>query len=112
MTEINNNFSHIVSNISANVNNKKADFQPQAAEYQNAKELSSEMGVLGKSQVARPDNIQSDIDFCLKQSPEFLNKCDKFFEQAYNNLLETNDEFAYEKACVFSKEFANEFAEK
>lgn len=111
MTEINNNFSHIVSNISANTNNKKAEVQPQQTEYQNTMELSSEMGVLGKSQVARPDNIQSDIDFCMKQSPEFLNKCDMFFEQSFNMLSESGDEFAYENACVFSKEFANEFAE-
>lgn len=109
MTEINNNFQPIIKNISANSNNKKSDIQSPNTEYTNAKELSSEMGVLGKSQVAKPDNIQSDIDFCLKHSPEFLNKCDKFFEQSLKMLEASGDEFAYEKACMFTKEFANEF---
>jgi len=111
MTEINNNFPHITSNnISANSNIKNTNIKPEQNEYNNAKELSAEMGVLGKSQVARPDNIQSDIDFCLKHSPEFLNQCDKFFEASFSQLEASGADFAYEKACLFTKEFANEFA--
>lgn len=110
MTEINNNYSNIIKNISANSNSKKTDIQPEKINYENnAKELSAEMGVLGKSQVSKPDNIQSDIDFCLKQSPEFLGKCDIFFEKAFSQLSQSNDDFAYEKACIFTKEFASEF---
>lgn len=111
MTEINNNFQHIIPNISVNANNKKFETNAPQSELNNdLKELSSEMGVLGKSQVSKPDNIQSDIDFCLKHSQEFLNQCDKFFENSFDLLTNSGDEFAYEKACLLSKEFANEFA--
>jgi len=87
MNEINNNI-HIVS-ISSNLN-KSSEVKSQ--------------------QVSKPDNIQSDIDFCLKQSPEFLQKCDTFFESALDKFTKSGEDFAYEKACVLAKEFANEFA--
>lgn len=108
MNEINNNISHIVTNIS--LNNNKAEVKPAQVNETPERTVVPDTGVLGKSQVAKPDNIQSDIDFCLKQSPEFLEKCDKFFDNAFNSLMKINDEFAYEKACVLSKEFANEFS--
>lgn len=109
MNEINNNISHILPNISANP--KKIN--ENSVKQQNV-EVSADVipdnGYLGKSQVSKPDNIQSDIDFCIKQSPEFLAKCDNFFEQSFSALSASGQEFAYEKACVLTKEFANEFA--
>lgn len=108
MNEINNNIPHIVTNIS--LNNNKAEVKPAQVNEVPERAVVADTGVLGKSQVSKPDNIQSDIDFCLKQSPEFLEKCDKFFDNAFNALSESKDEFAYEKACVLSKEFANEFS--
>ena len=110
MTEINNNIPHIMPNISAGSVNKQADVVPQQLnDYSVAPEITSDTGILGKSQVLKPDSINSDIDFCLKQSPEFLSKCDRFFEQSLAEFAASGDEFAYEKACVLSKEFANEF---
>lgn len=108
MNEINNNL-HIVS-ISSNLN-KTPDVQPQKEiAKESVQELPADTGILGKSQVAKPDNIQSDIDFCLKQTPAFLKKCDMFFENTFDKLSASGDEFAYEKACVLAKEFANEFS--
>ena len=107
MNEINNNIPRIIQNISSNSN--KTQPQPIIEQEVQTREVVADTGVLGKSQVAKPDNIQSDIDFCLKQSPEFLAKCDTFFEQSFNQILASGDEFAYEKACVLTKEFANEF---
>lgn len=108
MNEINNNI-HIVS-ISSNLN-KAADVQPQKeVAKEQICELPPDTGILGKSQVSKPDSVQTDIDFCLKQSPEFLQKCDTFFEKALDRLSASGEESAYEKACVLAKEFANEFA--
>lgn len=106
MNEINNNIPRIITNISSNSNKTV-----QSKQINNVQEheVMADTGVLGKSQVAKPDNIQSDIDFCMKHSLEFLEKCDKFFDNAFETLSASNDEFAYEKACVLSKEFANEF---
>ena len=109
MTEINKNIPHIIPNLT-NSANKKTEVQTSQSQYNNdIKEIPSEMGILGKSQVSKPDNIQSDIEFCLTHSEEFLNKCDKFFDKSFENLSKAGDEFAYEKACLLSKEFANEF---
>ena len=108
MNEINNNI-HIVS-ISSNLN-KTNDVQAQKdVAKEPVRELPPDTGILGKSQVVKPDSIQSDIDFCLKQSPEFLQKCDTFFESALDKLSASGEDFAYEKACVLAKEFANEVA--
>jgi hypothetical protein len=110
MTEINNNI-HIVP-ISSNIN-KISDVSPKtdtSINEQAVRELPADTGILGKSQVSKPDNVQSDIDFCLKQTPEFLEKCDNFFEKTFIALSNSNDDFAYEKACVLTKEFANEFS--
>lgn len=111
MNEINNNIPHIINkNISSN-SNKQIQPQTNIDNSSKAQDIVSDTGVLGKSQVSKPDNIQSDIDFCLKQSPEFLARCDEFFEKSFNQILAQGDEFAYEKACVLSKEFANEFGQ-
>lgn len=109
MNEINNNIPHILPNISANPK-KVNDANVPQPKTEIAADVVPDNGYLGKSQVAKPDNIQSDIDFCIKQSPEFLAKCDNFFEQSFNSLSASGEEFAYEKACVLTKEFANEFA--
>lgn len=109
MNEINNNIPHIITNIQAN-SNKNSEELPKITNDSAARDVVPDTGVLGKSQVSKPDNIQSDIDFCLKQSPEFLEKCDKFFDNAFSSLTASEDDFAYEKACVLAKEFANEFA--
>ena len=108
MNEINNNI-HIVW-ISSNLNKSTETKVQKEVSNEPVRELPADTGILGKSQVAKPDNIQSDIDFCLKESPEFLQKCDNFFEKALDNLSQSGDDFAYEKACVLAKEFANEFA--
>ncbi|MGN0014590.1 MAG: hypothetical protein ACI37T_04135 [Candidatus Gastranaerophilaceae bacterium] len=109
MNEINNNIPHIITNISSN-SNKNAEQQPKVTNDSASRDIVPDTGVFGKSQVSKPDNIQSDIDFCLKQSPEFLEKYDKFFDNAFETLSLSNDDFAYEKACVLAKEFANEFS--
>ena len=108
MNDINNNFSPIVSGIT----NKTVKHQENINNNTVAENQINEIhdnGLLGKSQVSRPDNINSDIEFCKKSTPEFLQKCDCFFENAFNTFSAAGDENAYVKACVLSKEFANEF---
>ncbi len=109
MNEINSNIPHITTNNILS-NSNKIEVQQKNINEQGLRDFVPDTGVLGKSQVLMSDNIQSDIEFCLKQPPEFLEKCDKFFDNALNSFIAENDEFAYEKACVLAKEFANEFA--
>lgn len=110
MNEINKNVSHILSNISINTNkNKENNVQQTQADAVADYNIIPDTGILGKSQVAKPDSIQADIDFCIKQSPEFLEKCDSFFDYSFDALSQSGEDFAYEKACVLVKEFANEF---
>jgi len=107
MNDINNNFTPKVSNISNNLKPSENINNKPIAENQ-INEI-HDNGLLGKSQVVRADSINSDIEFCMKSSPEFLQKCDYFFDNAFDSLSAAGDENAYVKACVLSKEFANEF---
>lgn len=108
MNDINNNFSPKVSGVSANNTKHQENISGSLVSENQINEI-QDNGLLGKSQVARPDNINSDIDFCKKSTPEFLQKCDCFFDNAFNTFSANGDENAYVKACVLSKEFANEF---
>lgn len=108
MNDINNNFSPKVSGVSANSQRPAENIINKSVSENQINEI-QDNGLLGKSQVSRPDNINSDIDFCKKSSPEFLQKCDYFFDNAFDTLTAKGDENAYVKACVLSKEFANEF---
>lgn len=108
MNDINNNFSAKISGISVNSSKSAENIINKAVSENQINEI-HDNGLLGKSQVSKPDNINSDIDFCKKSTPEFLQKCDSFFDNAFDTLTAKGDENAYVKACVLSKEFANEF---
>ena len=110
MTEINNNYSSIIPGISNNNLKPQVSNVNKACENNQINEI-QDNGILGKSQVLKTDNVNADIDFCLKSSPEFLQKCDLFFENALETLLAKGEKNAYEKACVLAKEFANEFVQ-
>lgn len=108
MNEINNNFSPKVQNVSSNNLKGHENINNNLISENQINEI-QDNGILGKSQVAKADSINSDIDFCKKASPDFLLKCDMFFESALNTLIANGEENAYEKACVLAKEFSNEF---
>jgi len=108
MNEINNSFSAKIANIANNSIKNQGNTGSNSVSENQINEI-QDNGLIGKSQVSRPDNINSDIDFCMKASPEFLQKCDSFFDGAYNAFTARGEENAYVKACVLSKEFANEF---
>lgn len=108
MNEINKNFISKISNIQNNnikgYENKNGNL-PSEGMINEIKDS----GILGKSQVAKADGVNADIEFCKKASPEFLAKCDFFFEGALENMISDGEENAYEKACILTKEFSNEF---
>ena len=68
-------------------------------------------GVIGQSQVKRPESILTDIEFCMKH-PELVEKSDIFFELALEDLISKNDPDAYEKACTLTDSFARELAQQ
>lgn len=63
---------------------------------------------LGRSQVSRPDNIENDVKFMIK-NPEFCMQANTFFDNAYEMLKQKNEEHAYEKSAQMLSAFKNEF---
>lgn len=108
MNEINKNYMPKVSN-ALNNNLKGHENINNNLTSENQINDIKDSGILGKSQVAKADGINADIEFCKKTSPEFLSKCDVFFEGALNVMAADGEENAYEKACVLTKEFSKEF---
>lgn len=68
-------------------------------------------GVIGQSQVKRPENILTDIEFCTKH-PELVEKCDTYFDIILSDLIAKNDPNAYENACLLTDAFAKEFTQQ
>ena len=64
---------------------------------------------LGRSQVAKPDNIENDVKFMIK-NPEFCAQANTFFDNAYEILKKQNEEHAYEKSAQMMNVFKEEFA--
>lgn len=75
-------------------------------EFQNAKAAS-----LGRSQVSKPDNVESDIKFMMK-NPELVMQANMFFDNAYDLLKSKNEERAYEKSAQLMQAFRDEFMMK
>lgn len=67
------------------------------------------LGVLGQSQVKRPENVATDTEFFMK-NPEIVAICDEYFEKTLEKLTADKDPQAYENACVLTDAFAKEFA--
>lgn len=109
MNEINKNFISKISNIQNSNNIKGYENKNSNVPSENTINEIKDSGLLGKSQVAKADGVNTDIDFCKKTSPEILAKCDLFFEGALNNMIANGEENAYEKACILTKAFSNEF---
>ena len=72
-------------------------------DYKNAKAES-----LGRSQVSKPDNIESDVKFMMK-NPKFCMQANMFFDNAYELLKQKNEEHAYEKSAQMLSAYKNEF---
>ena len=75
-------------------------------EYTNFKNAKSES--LGRSQVSKPDNIESDVIFMMK-NPKFCMQANMFFDNAYELLKQKNEEHAYEKSAQMLSAYKNEF---
>lgn len=71
--------------------------------FQNAKAES-----LGRSQVSKPDTIENDVKFMMK-NPKFCMQANMFFDNAYELLKQKNEEHAYEKSAQMLTSFKNEF---
>lgn len=75
-------------------------------EFQNVKAAS-----LGRSQVSKPDNVENDIKFMMK-NPELVMQANMFFDNAYDLLKSKNEERAYEKSAQMMQAFRDEFIMK
>lgn len=56
---------------------------------------------LGRSQVNRTDNLQSDVAFGMA-NPDTIENADKLFNIAFAGLRADGDPNAYEKACAIA----------
>ncbi|MBR1943511.1 hypothetical protein IJ843_07235 [bacterium] len=63
---------------------------------------------LGRSQVSKPDNVENDVKFMMK-NPEFCAKANMFFDNAYEIFKQNNEEHAYEKSAQMLSAFKDEF---
>ena len=66
-----------------------------------------DLGVLGQSQVKKPDNLNADLEF-LTKNPELVEISDKYFETTLARLEKEGDPNAYENACLLQSAFAKE----
>lgn len=108
-----NNIRNITGNVGKNQElTKKVDstqiVQQNDVEPTNLGEIPTGASVLGRSMVSH-DCTKSDITFGMK-NPEIIEKCDTFFENAFNMFAANNDPEAYEKACMLTSAFANEIS--
>ena len=63
---------------------------------------------LGRSQVSKPDNVENDVKFMMK-NPEFCAKANMFFDNAYEIFKQNNEEHAYEKSAQMLSACKDEF---
>lgn len=69
-------------------------------------------GMLGKSQVSKPDNLNADLKICKPGNEKMLQNCEAFFNSVFEELQKKNKKNAYEEACFLTKEFEKEFSKK
>lgn len=75
-------------------------------EYTNFKNAKAES--LGRSQVSKPDTLENDVKFMMK-NPKFCAQANMFFDNAYEIFKQKNEEHAYEKSAQMLTAFKNEF---
>ena len=69
---------------------------------------SEQAAALGRSQVSKPDSLEQDIKFMMK-NPEFVAQANMLFDNAYEMLKNKNEERAYEKASQVMEAYKSEF---
>lgn len=109
-TEFNNNINlGSVHRSSASKHIEKDDIVIAQQEEKDSLNNSFPVGqsaLAGKSQI-KADNIARDLAL-FKSNPHLVKVSDKFFDEAYERLLASNDPQAYEKACLLTSAFVNE----
>lgn len=114
MSEINNLPANIGKIEPSAVQNK----QPRAeecAEHSKGEcpkcDINRGEGVIGQSQVKKPENIATDVEF-MKKHPELVKLSDEVFENTLQAEIAKGNPNAYEDACIISNGFVKELAEK
>ena len=117
MTEINKN--DMINNIPA-VKPAVPAAKAEAAAAANLEEAATkqlqDLGnnpqeAIGRSQVAKADNLAHDMDV-LKKNPKLVQHADEFFDYTLTQLEKEGQADAYEKACLATAQFINEFSKK
>ena len=117
MTEINKNDA--MNNIPAvkpAAPAPKADALPAANLEENSTKQLQDLGnnpqeAIGRSQVAKADNLAHDMEV-LKNNPKLVQHADEFFDYTLAQLEKEGRPDAYEKACLATAQFINEFSKK
>jgi len=116
MTEINKNDAMVNIQTAKAASVKKEE--PVAAkkiEDTDTKQLqdlgNNPQEAIGRSQVAKADNLANDMKV-LKNNPEIVMHADEFFDYTLAQLTKEGQPEAYEKACLATAQFINEFSKK
>ncbi len=117
MTEINNNDAmKNIQPVKPVVPAAKAEAAPAANLEEVAAKQLQDLGnnpqeAIGRSQVAKADNLAHDMDV-LKNNPKLVQHADEFFDYTLAQLEKEGKPDAYEKACLATAQFINEFSKK
>ena len=117
MTEINNNDAmKNIQPVKPAVPAAKAESVPAANLEEMAAKQLQDLGnnpqeAIGRSQVAKADNLAHDMDV-LKKNPKLVQHADEFFDYTLAQLEKEGTPDAYEKACLATAQFINEFSKK
>lgn len=117
MTEINNNEIGKNINIAKSTPIKKEDvsFGAENKAEENTKQVqdlgNNPQEAIGRSQVAKADNLKSDLK-TFKNNPDLVMHADQFFDYTYEQLSKEGREDAYEQAVLATAQFVNEFSKK
>lgn len=88
---------------------EKTDAQASASEGKEIKDFSNPTEILGRSQVNKVDNLQTDVAFSVAH-PDTVESADRFFDMAYAQLQAKKDPHAYEKASAMASIYAEEIS--
>ena len=79
-------------------------------EVKKNEEVLKNRGILGKSQVSKPDSLSSDLNSEKIRNQKLLNAGNLFFEKVYEDLKAKNSKNPYEEACFILKQFEDELS--
>ncbi len=112
MTNFDNNINALrFQKVNIKKDSPKKSAAPEGCEDNiefNSDFKAQQAAALGRSQVSKPDNIENDIKFFMKNE-KFCTQANMFFDNAFEFMKKQNEEHAYERSAQMMDAFRNEF---